>query len=61
LAIHDIFPPAGSGDVRTALDIVWKVYNDSKNARLLHDDSSCSRGRGGGGGEGEEGAKNTRQ
>ena len=62
LAIHDIFPPAGSGDVRTALDIVWKVYNDSKNARLLHDYNSYSGGRGGEEEEKkEEGAKNTRQ
>jgi DNA repair exonuclease SbcCD nuclease subunit len=39
-AIRDILPTVSSGDVKTALDIVWKVYNDSKkNVRLLPDSS----------------------
>ena len=29
-AIDEILPPAASGDVRTALDIIWKVYNNHK-------------------------------
>lgn len=30
LAINDILPVAGSGDASTTLDILWKMYNDTK-------------------------------
>lgn len=32
LAINDILPLAGSGDASAALDILWKIYNDTKKA-----------------------------
>jgi DNA repair exonuclease SbcCD nuclease subunit len=38
LAINDILPLAGSGDASAALDILWKIYNDTKktaNNRVL--------------------------
>lgn len=40
-AIKDILPHASHGDVGMALDMLWKVYNDKKNSRLLHN-SSCT-------------------
>jgi DNA repair exonuclease SbcCD nuclease subunit len=40
LAINEILPTASMGDLRTALDIVWKVYNNKKkNNGLLSPDS----------------------
>jgi len=39
LAINDILPLAGSGDASATLDILWKIYNDTKkktaNNRVL--------------------------
>ncbi len=40
LAINEILPTASMGDLRTALDIVWEVYNNKKkNNGLLSPDS----------------------
>ena len=39
-AINEILPAASMGDLRTVLDMVWKVYNNKKkNNGLLSSDS----------------------
>jgi hypothetical protein len=39
-AINEILPAASTGDLRTVLDIVWKVYNNKKKKNgLLSPDS----------------------
>jgi DNA repair protein SbcD/Mre11 len=42
-AINEILPAASTGDLRTVLDIVWKVYNNKKeNNGLLSPDSDSN-------------------